>query len=219
TSLNSYPNANPDIDIGMNFSYGQLEALEIRRNILQNTPRGGTVGGNQINIDPLFVNFGAGNYKLQHLSPAVDSGAKSFYNAVSSANAASTKDLGGIDRLFGDNIDIGAFEYFTSIACTNLTQPLNGSTEVELNATMQWDAIAEATGYRISIGTTAGGTELVSNQDLGNTTSFTPSVELPEGSTVYVRMTPYNDAGDATNCSEESFTTTTKLKADRKSDV
>src|SRR5690606_26208643 len=85
--------------------------------------------------------------------------------------------------------------------------------EVELNTTLQWDVIAEATGYRISIGTTPGGTELVNNQDLGNATSFTPSVELPEGSTVYVRMTPYNDAGDATNCSEESFTTTTKLKA------
>src|SRR5690606_29799934 len=62
-------------------------------------------------------------------------------------------------------------------------------------------------------GTTPGGTEIVNNQDLGNTTSFTPSVELPEGSTIYVRMTPYNEAGDATNCSEERFTTTTKLKA------
>src|SRR5690606_28397888 len=105
TPLNGYPNANPDIDIGMNIKYGELEALEIRINILQNNLRGGTVGGNKINIDTLFVNFGAGNYKLHNLSPAVDSGAKSFYNAVSSTNADSTKDLGGLDRLFGDNID------------------------------------------------------------------------------------------------------------------
>uniref|UniRef100_UPI003A904246 T9SS type B sorting domain-containing protein n=1 Tax=Galbibacter sp. TaxID=2918471 RepID=UPI003A904246 len=96
---------------------------------------------------------------------------------------------------------------------TSLIQPLNGSTEVELNTTLEWNSITEATGYRISIGTTPGGTEIVSNQDLGNTTSFTPSAELPEGSTIYVRITPYNSAGDAVACSEESFTTTTQLKA------
>src|SRR5690606_34249046 len=97
--------------------------------------------------------------------------------------------------------------------CTNLTQPLNGARKGEVKTTLEWNYIAEATGYRISVGTTPGGTEIVNNQDLGNTTSFTPSVELPEGSTIYVRIIPYNEAGDATNCSEESFTTTTKLKA------
>src|SRR5690606_8107319 len=97
--------------------------------------------------------------------------------------------------------------------CTNLTQPLNGSTEVELNTTLEWNSIAEATGYRISVGTTPGGTEIVNNQDLGNTTSFTPSVELRDAITPYAPLIRSNEAGDATNCSEERFTTTTKLKA------
>src|SRR5690606_2030619 len=56
-------------------------------------------------------------------------------------------------------------------ACTTLSNPLDGSTEVAVGTNLQWDAVEEATGYRISIGTSSGGADIVSNLDLGNVTS------------------------------------------------
>src|SRR5690606_899262 len=67
--------------------------------------------------------------------------------------------------------------------------------------------VLTATGYRISIGSTSGGADIVNNLDLGNVTSFMPTTDLPEDTTIYVRVIPYNEAGDAVGCSEEYFTT------------
>src|SRR5690606_11342330 len=91
--------------------------------------------------------------------------------------------------------------------CTQLITPLNNATDVPISSTIQWDAVATATGYRISIGTSSGGTGIVNSKDLGNVTSYTPVADFPEGATIYVRIIAYNEAGDATGCSEEHFTT------------
>src|SRR5690606_19217278 len=91
--------------------------------------------------------------------------------------------------------------------CTQLITPLNNATDVPISSTIQWDAVATATGYRISIGTSSGGTDIVNNKDLGNVTSYTPVADFQEDATIYVRIIPYNKAGDATGCSEEHFTT------------
>src|SRR5690606_38801434 len=116
-------------------------------------------------------------------------------------------DLAGDHRFTGVNIDLGAYEYSSLLNCTALKNPLNNAVDVPLNSTIQWDASATATGYRISIGTSSGGTDIVNNKDLGNVTSYTPVADFPEDATIYVRIIPYNKAGDATGCSEEHFTT------------
>src|SRR5690606_3331628 len=96
--------------------------------------------------------------------------------------------------------------------CTQLITPLNNATDVPISSTIQWDAVATATGYRISIGTSSGGTGIVNSKDLGNVTSYTPVADFPEGATIYVRIIAYNEAGDATGCLEEQFTTEALLK-------
>src|SRR5690606_33771075 len=104
-------------------------------------------------------------------------------------------------------------EYFTTEKlievpdCTQLKVPLNSATGVALNTTIQWDNVLTATGYRISIGTSSGGADIVNNLDLANTISYTPTADLPEDTTIYVRVIPYNEAGDAVGCTEEHFTT------------
>ncbi|MDO5609064.1 MAG: hypothetical protein Q4G08_11485, partial [Capnocytophaga sp.] len=59
TANTVYANANADIDrlnpYSDNYNYNGW-TLELRRNILQNTPKGGTLAANQINVNPLFVN-------------------------------------------------------------------------------------------------------------------------------------------------------------------
>ncbi|NRD23414.1 fibronectin type III domain-containing protein [Winogradskyella litoriviva] len=69
-----------------------------------------------------------------------------------------------------------------------------------------WDSTATATGYKISVGTTAGGTDIENATDLGNATSYTLS-NTALSTDYYYTVIAYNDLGDSTGCSEMSFTT------------
>ncbi len=92
-------------------------------------------------------------------------------------------------------------------ACTALTLPTNGATNVTVSTDLTWSASATATGYRLSVGTTSGGTQIMNNIDVGDVTTYDIASDLTENTTVYVTVVPYNALGNATGCSEESFTT------------
>jgi len=66
------------------------------------------------NIDPLFVNRAAGNYRLQQGSPAINAG-------TTITNWTFPKDKDGVSRPQGSYWDIGAYEY----RVTNLGSPQN----------------------------------------------------------------------------------------------
>ncbi|MBI6121480.1 hypothetical protein I6U50_15810, partial [Salegentibacter sp. F60176] len=83
---------------------------------------------------------------------------------------------------------------------------LDGATEVSISENISWDAVPNADGYYINIGTTAGGNDLVNNTNL-TTTSYSHTTDFPENTTIYVSVTPYNAIGNATGCPEISFTT------------
>ncbi len=91
--------------------------------------------------------------------------------------------------------------------CTNLSNPLANATNVGIATNLTWNAVATAMGYYLSVGTTSGGTDLVNNQDVGNVTTYDFTTDLPYNTTIYVSITPYNTAGNATGCTQESFTT------------
>jgi len=94
-------------------------------------------------------------------------------------------------------------------SCTNLSVPLNGATNVTVGIDISWDIISSATGYRISVGTSSGGTDIINNQDVSNVTTFDLPTDLPENTEIFVNIIPYNAVGDATGCIEDSFTTET----------
>ncbi len=74
------------------------------------------------------------------------------------------------------------------------------------NLVFSWDAAPTATGYRISIGTTPGGTQIQNLLSVGNTLSYTfatPNINT----TYYWTVTPFNLGGNATGCTEQSYTT------------
>ncbi|MBS4040702.1 MAG: fibronectin type III domain-containing protein, partial [Flavobacteriales bacterium] len=74
--------------------------------------------------------------------------------------------------------------------------------------TITWNPVSGADGYKITAGTTPGGTNLANAQNLGNVTSFvfnTPTINT----TYYYTIVPFNGNGDATGCAEQSFTTAT----------
>lgn len=89
-----------------------------------------------------------------------------------------------------------------------LTSPANGATEVELDASVSWaNATGLPTGYKISIGSTMGGTDIADNVDVGNVNTYTPTMALEYSTVYYVTITSYNSFGNATDCTEQSFTT------------
>ena len=111
-----------------------------------------------------------------------------------------------------DNIEctLGSFnteDVTTPPNCTALVSPVDGTTNVPVATNLQWAYSPTATGYRLAIGTSPGGTEILPLTDVMNTLSYSPAADLPPETDIYVRVIPYNENGDAISCSEERFTT------------
>ena len=90
--------------------------------------------------------------------------------------------------------------------CTVLSSPTNGALNVS-NTTITWNgASGIPTGYKLNVGTTAGGTDVLNGFNVGNVLSYNLGA-LDLDTTYYVTVIPYNANGDATGCTESSFTT------------
>ncbi len=110
--------------------------------------------------------------------------------------------------------DVQLAQTVTSVpSCTTINTPANGATNISLTPTITWAAVTGASGYKISIGTTPGGTEVVNNVNVGASTSYSvlATNALQLNTTYYVSITPTNSLGDATGCTGSSFTTTSVL--------
>lgn len=89
--------------------------------------------------------------------------------------------------------------------CTNLVNPVDLDTNVPLTPRLEWTAVPDATGYRVTIGNSP-----TSNEVLDNTNFFTNAtfiIELEANKTFFVTIIPFNAAGDAIGCEQESFST------------
>ncbi|MBJ2175701.1 T9SS type B sorting domain-containing protein [Aureibaculum sp. A20] len=94
----------------------------------------------------------------------------------------------------------------TAPACPVVTTPVNTATEVAINPTFNWDTADGATSYRITIGTTSGGTEF-ENTKLGNVLTYTPINALAENTTYFVSVFAINSVGESTSCAVIEFET------------
>ncbi|MCF6348584.1 MAG: BspA family leucine-rich repeat surface protein [Flavobacteriaceae bacterium] len=91
--------------------------------------------------------------------------------------------------------------------CTTVSNPSDGAINVPVTSDLTWTAVSNADGYRITIGTSSGGTDIENNTDLSNVTSYTPPTNWTENTSYFVTVIAYNTQGDAMNCSETSFST------------
>lgn len=101
-------------------------------------------------------------------------------------------------------------------ACTEMYFPEHGAIDVPIHSIINWNEVFEADGYRLSLGTSADGTNLVNNQDIGANTAFELGNHYPMGATIYVTIIPYNEQGDAIGCVEQHFTTVFEIIAEDK---
>lgn len=91
-------------------------------------------------------------------------------------------------------------------ACPLVTYPANNSIFIPLSPTITWNNTSGATGYKVSIGTTPGGTNVVNQQSVA-TNSFVVSTALSSGTNYYVRVVAISAAGESSGCSDTMFTT------------
>ena len=69
---------------------------------------------------------------------------------------------------------------------------------------ISWNATSGADGYKLSLGTTPGGTDILNAQVVnGVNYSYTGAINA----TYYYKLVPFNANGDAVGCVEQSFTT------------
>ncbi len=68
-----------------------------------------------------------------------------------------------------------------------------------------WDATPNADAYKLTVGTTSGGTDVLNAVDVGNVLTY--QVPTTFNTQYFYTLTPYNAAGDAVGCAEASFTT------------
>ncbi len=101
--------------------------------------------------------------------------------------------------------------------CTNLIIPDYGATGVSTITDISWAVATDATGYRLTVGTSSGGADIENNIDVGSDTTYNVG-QLPCNTEIFVTIVPYNAAGDATGCTEGKFTTENVI-ADAGSDV
>ncbi|MEP1221129.1 T9SS type B sorting domain-containing protein, partial [Maribacter dokdonensis] len=90
-------------------------------------------------------------------------------------------------------------------ACTSMISPIDGETNVPLSPTLQWNAVENATGYRVSIGTTPFDTNILDNAILFNTSTVV--VDFEPNRTFFITIVPFNEAGEAMGCTQETFST------------
>lgn len=105
-----------------------------------------------------------------------------------------------------DNISITQTA-FNPPACTTLSSPLNGAVDVSSTIISWASAAGIPTGYKLNVGTTPGGTNVLNMFDVGNVVTYNLGVLTP-ATTYFVTVIPYNTNGDAAGpCTESSFTT------------
>ncbi|WP_299796229.1 T9SS type B sorting domain-containing protein [uncultured Maribacter sp.] len=89
--------------------------------------------------------------------------------------------------------------------CTTMISPVNGETNVPLSPTLEWNAVPDATGYRVSIGTSPFETNILDDAIFFKTS--TVIIDFEPNRTFFISIYPFNEAGEAIGCTQETFST------------
>jgi hypothetical protein len=120
--------------------------------------------------------------------------------------------ISGVWQPIGDNSDIGIDSLSIEAvnaqpACATLIYPQNNEINVQEDVLIRWQSASFATGYRVKIGTTSGGTEVLPLTDVGGARQFKIPTFLDYQKRYFVQIEPYNGFGKAQGCPNIAFTT------------
>ena len=89
--------------------------------------------------------------------------------------------------------------------CTSLISPANGAINVPLTPFIEWVPVPGATGYRVTIGTTPGGSDVLDRGVFSANSTFV--IDFEPNRTFFITIVPFNESGDAIGCGQETFST------------
>lgn len=112
--------------------------------------------------------------------------------------------IAGQDQVVCSSQSFSTSDVVTPPDCTELNTTVTPPPSIR-GTFISWFYAYTATGYYLTVGTTEGGNEILDNLDVGNQLSFEILPALPEDTEIFVRVTPYNENGEATNCNSENF--------------
>lgn len=92
-----------------------------------------------------------------------------------------------------------------SLGCTRLISPIDGGTNVPLTPLLEWEEVPGATGYKVTIGTTPFGDEIVKDRVFRTTRTFV--IDFEPNALLFMTIVPFNELVEATGCAQESFST------------
>jgi len=92
-----------------------------------------------------------------------------------------------------------------------LTSPKDGDVNVPVDASLSWNGVTGVPGYKLSIGLTPFGGEILPNQFVGTSLNYTPPLGLPADTDIYVTITLFffQQGLPEIVCSTETFHTAT----------
>ncbi|WP_299386368.1 T9SS type A sorting domain-containing protein [uncultured Lacinutrix sp.] len=128
-----------------------------------------------------------------------------YRNDSTNPDPASPPSATGIGAYYANTIFGGLTASLPPNCDAVLTAPVDGEMNAGLNAGLAWSAATGSPdGYKVTLGTSTGATDIADAVDVG--TDLTYAVTLMAGTTYFATITPYNANGDATGCTEVSFT-------------
>jgi hypothetical protein len=101
----------------------------------------------------------------------------------------------------------GSISFTTPSFCPTVTAPAAGATGVSVTPSITWNAVTGAAGYRLTVGTTAGGTNILNNVDVGNVTTYPFTTSLIFNTKYYYTVNAYVGGQTSSSCTENNFTT------------
>lgn len=101
----------------------------------------------------------------------------------------------------------GPISITTPSFCPTVTAPAAGATGVSVTPSITWNAVTGAAGYRLTVGTTAGGTDILNNVDVGNVTTYPFTTSLAFNTKYYYTVNAYVGGQTSSSCTENNFTT------------
>lgn len=110
-------------------------------------------------------------------------------------------------NIYVDDIVLNQEAVATAPSCATISNPVNGSTISAGNLALSWSGVLTAVNYKVKVGTTSGGSDILNSTIAGTTANIT----LAANTTYYAKVTPSNLNGDAVGCTEISFTTNNTL--------
>jgi hypothetical protein len=119
---------------------------------------------------------------------------------------------GGIRADYKSAITISGLTASVTPACPLMTYPANNAQSISLSPNVKWLPVSGADSYKVSLGTSPGGTDVI-NQQVVSTTNFTPSAPLNPNTNYYLKVTAVSANVQSSGCADVTFKTVPPIPA------